>query len=133
MEKPTTKNIPSSKAIIQIQWRNQKLYRQAKVKRIQHQQTSFTTNAKGTSIGRKETSNLNNIVHIWTAISKPHGNNKLQNYARYTHKKRKSNPNTTLKMVIKPQGKRTKQEGKKETYKNKPKTIKKTAMEHTYR
>ena len=33
--------------------RNQKLSRQAKVKRIQHHQTSFTTNAKGTSLGRK--------------------------------------------------------------------------------
>ena len=29
-----------------IQWRNQKLYRQAKATRIQHQQTSFTTNAR---------------------------------------------------------------------------------------
>ena len=29
------------------------LYRQAKAKRIQHHQTSFTTNAKGTSLGRK--------------------------------------------------------------------------------
>ena len=28
--------------------------RQAKVKRIQHHQTSFTTNAKGTSLGRKQ-------------------------------------------------------------------------------
>ena len=33
--------------------RNQKLYRQAKVKRIQHHQTSFTTNAKGNFPGRK--------------------------------------------------------------------------------
>ena len=31
---------------------NQKLYRQGKTKRIQHHQTSFTTNAKGTSLGR---------------------------------------------------------------------------------
>ena len=29
------------------------LYRQAKAKRIQHHQTSFTTNDKGTSLGRK--------------------------------------------------------------------------------
>ena len=28
-------------------------YRQAKVKRIQHHQTTATTNAKGTSLGRK--------------------------------------------------------------------------------
>ena len=33
--------------------RNQKLYRQAKVKRIQHQKNSFTTNTKGTSLGKK--------------------------------------------------------------------------------
>ena len=43
-----------SKDLIQIRWRNQKLYRQAKVKRIQHHQTSFTTNAQGTSLGRKQ-------------------------------------------------------------------------------
>ena len=36
-----------------IRWRNQKLYRQAKAKRIQHHQTSFTTNAKGTSLSGK--------------------------------------------------------------------------------
>ena len=34
-------------------WRNQKLSRQAKVQRIQHHQTSFTINAKGTSAARK--------------------------------------------------------------------------------
>ena len=40
-----------SKALVQIQQRNQKLYRQAKAKRIQHHQTSLTPNAKGTSRG----------------------------------------------------------------------------------
>ena len=30
------------------------LYRQAKVKRIQYNQTSFTTNAEGTSLDRKQ-------------------------------------------------------------------------------
>ena len=30
-----------------------KLYKQAKAKKIQHHQTSFTTNAKGTSLGGK--------------------------------------------------------------------------------
>ena len=39
--------------IIQIQQGNQKLYREAKAKRIQHHQTSFTTNTKGTSLGMK--------------------------------------------------------------------------------
>ena len=49
----TTKNTLPSKPLLQIWWRNQKLSRQAKVKRTQHHQTSFITNAKGTSLGRK--------------------------------------------------------------------------------
>ena len=48
-EEPTT----PSKTLIQMWWRNQKLSRQAKVKKIQHHQTSFTTNANGTSLNRK--------------------------------------------------------------------------------
>ena len=43
-----------------------------------------------------------------------------------THTKRKKNPNTTLKLVIKSQEKRKKEEGK-ETYKNKSETINKMA------
>ena len=39
--------------LIQISQRNLKLYREEKVKRIQGHQISFTTNAKGTSLGRK--------------------------------------------------------------------------------
>ena len=35
-----------------LEWRNQKLYRQAKAKGIHHHQTSFTT-AKGTLLGKK--------------------------------------------------------------------------------
>ena len=34
--------------------RNQKFYRQAKVKQIQHHKTSLTTNAKRTSLDRKQ-------------------------------------------------------------------------------
>ena len=49
----TTKNILPSKTLVQIWWRNQNLSKQAKVKRIQCHQASFTTNAKGTSPGRK--------------------------------------------------------------------------------
>ena len=52
-KKPTTKITLPSKDLIQIRQRNQNLYRQAKVKRIQHHQTSFTTNAKGNSLSRK--------------------------------------------------------------------------------
>ena len=40
----------------------------------------------------------------------------------------KSNPNTILKMVIKPQEKRTKEEGKKKDLQKNPKTIKKMAI-----
>ena len=43
-----------SKALIQVWWRYQKLYRQAKAKIIQHHPTSSTTNPKGTSLGRKK-------------------------------------------------------------------------------
>ena len=42
-----------ARLLFKIWWRNQKLSRQAKVQRIQHHQTSFTINAKGTSVGRK--------------------------------------------------------------------------------
>ena len=111
MEKPTTKNTLPSKALIQIGWRNQKLYRQAKAKRIQHNQTSFTTNAKGTSLGRKETSNLKQpSIHIdcYIKTSWEKQTKKLQEI--HTHK-RKSNPNTTPKIVI--QITKEKEEGKK--------------------
>ena len=79
-EKPTTKNTLPSKALIQIRQRNQKLYRQAKAKKIHHHQTSSTTNTKGNSLGGKQ---------------------------KRRHQKRK---------------------GRKKTYKNKPKTIKKMAI-----
>ena len=46
-EKPTTKITLPSKDLVQNQWQNQKLYRQAKAKRIQHHQISFIKNAKG--------------------------------------------------------------------------------------
>ena len=48
-----TKITLPGKDLIQIQWRNQKLYRQAKAKGIQHHKTSSTTNAKGTSLSGK--------------------------------------------------------------------------------
>ena len=50
--KTTTKITQSCKDFIQIQRRNQKLYSQAKF--IQHHQTRFTTNTKGTSLDRKK-------------------------------------------------------------------------------
>ena len=52
-EKSTTKITVPSKDLIQNSWRNQKLFRQAKVKRIQYHQTSFTTNVKQTYIVKK--------------------------------------------------------------------------------
>ena len=50
-EKNLQPRLPS-KDLIQIRWRSQKLFRQAKAKRIQQHQTSFTTNAKENSLGR---------------------------------------------------------------------------------
>ena len=52
-KKLTTKITLPSKDLIQIQRRNENLYSQEKVKRIQQHQTSFATNAKGTFLGRK--------------------------------------------------------------------------------
>ena len=52
-EKSTTKITVPRKDLIQNWWRNQKLFRQAKVKRIQNHQTSFTTNIKRTDIVKK--------------------------------------------------------------------------------
>ena len=46
-------NTLPSKTLLQIWWRNQKLSIKTKVKRIQHHQTSFTTDEKGTSLSRK--------------------------------------------------------------------------------
>ena len=59
-KKPSTKNTLPSKALIQICWRNQQLYRQSKTKRCQHHQTSFTTNVKGNSLGEKEKATTRN-------------------------------------------------------------------------
>ena len=52
-EELTTKNTLLSRALVEIWWRNQKLSRQVKVKKIQHHPTSFMTDTKGTSLGRK--------------------------------------------------------------------------------
>ena len=53
MEKSTTKITVPGKDLIQNGWRNKKLFRQAKVERIQYHQTSFTINVKGTYILKK--------------------------------------------------------------------------------
>ena len=43
-----------SKTLIQIQQRSQKLYKQAKAKRIHNHQTSFIAIAKRTKLGKRE-------------------------------------------------------------------------------
>ena len=53
LEMPTTQVTLSNKDLIQTQRKNQKLYRQAKSRRIPHHKTSSSTNAKGTSLDRK--------------------------------------------------------------------------------
>ena len=52
-KKSTTRITISGKDLIQNWWRNKKLFRQAKVKRIQYHQTSYTTNVKQTYIVKK--------------------------------------------------------------------------------
>ena len=47
-EKSTIKITVPGKDLIQNWWKNKKLFREAKVKRIQYHQMSFTTNVKGT-------------------------------------------------------------------------------------
>ena len=51
-EKYATKITVPSKDLIQNWWRNKKLFRQAKVKRIQYDQTSFTTNVQFSSVAQ---------------------------------------------------------------------------------
>ena len=53
-KRSTTKITVPVKDLIQNWWRNKKLFRQANVKRIQYNQTSFKTNAKGTYIVKKK-------------------------------------------------------------------------------
>ena len=60
-KKTTAKNILQSKAFIQIWWRNQKFFRQTEAKSVQHQQTSFTRNVKGTFLSEKEKATTRNI------------------------------------------------------------------------
>ena len=63
--------------LFQILWRNQKLFRQAKVKRFQHHESSLTTNAKGTSLGRKQGkekpsvqfSSLQSLSCVWLFVT----------------------------------------------------------------
>ena len=56
-------------------------------------------------------------------MQKPHGNHKTKIYNRYSHRKRKRNPNLILKIVIKSQKKRTKEVKGKNTYKTNPKQL----------
>ena len=62
-------------------------------------------------------------IDIYTAISNPHGNHKPKIYNRCTHTKEESKH--TLKKVLKSQENKRK---RKETYKNKSKTINKMAI-----
>ena len=57
-KKTTAKVTLPSKDLIQLQRRNQKLYRQAKAESIQHHQASSSTNAKGSSPDRKHRKGL---------------------------------------------------------------------------
>ena len=62
MREPITKNTLLSKALIQIWWKNQKLYRQAKARRIQHHKTSFGANAKSSPGGEEKVTTRNRKI-----------------------------------------------------------------------
>ena len=66
---------------------------------------------------------------MWTAISKPHGNQKPKNLQQIDTQKRSKNQNTTPKTVIKLQEKRTKVERKKKK-KKKKKDLQKQCRNH---
>ena len=90
-----------------------KALRTAKAKRIQHQQTTFTTNTKGSSLGRKETINLKQLCIHTDCCIKTFPHQKL----RQTH--------TVPRQSLKSQENKT---GRKKTYRSKSKTIKKTSI-----
>ena len=50
---PTVQITVPSKDLFQVWRRNQKVYRQAKAERFKHHQTSYPTNAKGSSLDRE--------------------------------------------------------------------------------
>ena len=74
--KPITKNTLPSKPLVQIRWRNQMFI--DKQKRVQHHQASFTTNAEGTPLDRKEKATtrnrkiMNGKAH-WSRHRRPQG------------------------------------------------------------
>ena len=67
---------------IPIQQRNQKLYRQAKAKRMQHHQTTFTTNAKGTYLGGKHKREKNRLTETNPKKEKGNRNIHIDNYLK---------------------------------------------------
>ena len=102
-EGPTTKNTLPRKTLLQIWWRNQKFSKQAKAETIQYHQTSFKTNAKGTSLGRKHRrrkdlqkinpnnyENVNRIIHIniylkWKGLNEPTKRHRLAGWWKHVH------------------------------------------------
>ena len=78
----TTITVPS-KDLIQNWWRNEKLFRQAKVKRIQYHQTSLTAHVKGTYIIKKCKKRKKDLQNQIQAIKK-NGNRNIyiNNYSK---------------------------------------------------
>ena len=75
---PTVKNTLPDKALIHIWWRDEKLYRQAKGKTVQHHQTSFTKNVTGISLSKK--------LKITTTKHEKYEKKKLISKGKYTIK-----------------------------------------------
>ena len=80
--KSTIKITICRKDLTQKWWRNKKLFRQAKVKRIQYHQTSFTTNVKRTYIVKKYKRRKEDLQNQ-PQIIKNNRNIYINNYLKY--------------------------------------------------
>ena len=126
-EETRTNNTLPSKALIQIWWREQKLHRQTKAKRIQHLQTSSTSATKGTSLSRKgkDTIRNRNIKNKDTQIKGKDnlkvGNHSLTNVIyKLASKKNQAKHNTKHGQQI-PRKDNKKRKGRKKTQNSNPK------------
>ena len=83
--------------------------------------------AIGNTLEIKRSMTQNNHFYIQTLVSKLYGNCTLKIYKDTHTQKRKSNPNTTVKLVIKSQN-RAREEGKKKDLQKQIQTINKMAI-----
>ena len=118
----TTKNTLPSKALIQIQWRDQKFIDKQKLREFITTQTRFTTNAQRTSLGGKETRSLQEPCTLIDCCIKTSWEHQTKKYSKYTQKEKQPKLNTMYGHQIKREQNKTKD------LQNKPKTIKKMSI-----